>query len=164
MTESAVGYATSRNGKHLMTDIISKELYTADVTVEGGRGGGRAVSSDGQLKLPLARPGEGTATNPEQLLAAGWGACFQSALAVAARGTGIKATGGVVKVSVTLGVKEDGVYALKSNIQVFLPEATIEDAQQLAKKTHLVCPYSRATAGNIEVSVTAVPELEMFVS
>jgi osmotically inducible protein OsmC len=146
-----------------MTDIIETPIYTADVTVEGGRGG-RAVSSDGLIDLPLARPGQGGATNPEQLLAAGWGACFQSALAVAAKGTGIVASGGVVKVSVTLGAKSDGVYALSADIQVHLPKASLEDAQQLVEKTHTVCPYSRATAGNIAVTLSAVPDLTMFAS
>lgn len=144
-----------------MPDVIDTEIYTTKVTVDGGRGG-RAVSSDGVIDLPLARPGQGKATNPEQLLAAGWGACFQSALTVAARGTAISTTGSRVMVTITLGTKTDGVYALKADIAVHLPKASLEDTQSLAEKTHRVCPYSRATSGNIEVSVNAVPEIEMF--
>lgn len=146
-----------------MTDIITTELYTAEVTVQGGRGG-RAVSSDGFIDLPLARPGQGSATNPEQLLAAGWGACFQSALAVAARGTGVDVRDSVVGVRITLGSMDDGVYALKGAILVHLPNASLADAAQLAEKTHTICPYSRATAGNIDVSVRAVPDLRPFAS
>lgn len=144
-----------------MTDVIDTEIYTTEVIVEGGRAG-RALSSDGVLDLPLARPGQGHATNPEQLLAAGWGACFQSALGVAARGTGIKTTGSKVMVTVTLGSESDGTYALKASIAVYLPEASVEEAQALALKTHTVCPYSKATSGNIEVDVSAVPEMPHF--
>lgn len=144
-----------------MTDIIEKPIYTADVTVKGGRAG-HAVSSDGLIDLDLARPGEAHATNPEQLLAAGWGACFQAALAVASRGTGIKVTDSVVKVRITLGAKADGVYALAAEILVHLPYATLAEAQEIADKTHTICPYSRATAGNIEATVSVVPELELY--
>lgn len=144
-----------------MTDTIDQEIYTANVTVRGGRAG-RAVSDDGFIDLPLARPGQGTATNPEQLLAAGWGACFQSALGVAAKGTGISTRDSVVHVRVTLGAMTSGTYALKSAIKVYLPGVDLDEAQTLVEKTHTICPYSRATAGNIESTVHAVDELSMY--
>ena len=140
-----------------MTDRIDQDIYTADVRVTGGRGG-RAVSDDGLIDVPLARPGQGTATNPEQLMAAGWGACFQSALAVAAKGTGIPTRDSVVRVRVTLGSMASGIYAIKSAIAVHLPGVDLDEAQRLVDRTHTICPYSRATAGNIETTVTAVDE------
>lgn len=144
-----------------MTDIISKSIYTAHVSVQGGRAG-RARSDDGHIDLPLARPGQGTATNPEQLLAAGWGACFQSALAVAAKGSDIDVRDSVVEVAVTLGAMESGVYAVKAAIEVYLPHAALEKAQRLVERTHEICPYSRATRGNIEATVRAVGHLGMY--
>lgn len=144
-----------------MTDTVEKEMYTARVSTSGGRGG-RAASDDGLIDFPLARPGQGTATNPEQLLAAGWGACFQSALEVVAKGTGVSAEDSVVCVHVTLGATSSGLYALKSRIEAYLPGVEIDVAQQLVEKTHAICPYSLATRGNIEATVSAVTELEMY--
>jgi len=138
-----------------MTRIIAKPIYTAHVSATGGRAG-RATSSDGILDLELSRPGDGKATNPEQLLAAGWSACFQSAMAATFRRE-IDTSASLVTVDVTLGNEEDGSYALAAVIQVAIPDLPLERVQELADITHTVCPYSKATAGNIEVTVRAVP-------
>jgi osmotically inducible protein OsmC len=139
-----------------MTPLI-KDLYTATATATGGRGG-RSTSNDGILDVALAAPvalgGPGGATNPEQLFAAGYAACFQSALGVVARRFKADITGSAVTADVTLGSVEGGAYGLKVALHAELPGLEVDVAQQLVDAAHQVCPYSNATRGNIEVTVS----------
>ena len=136
-------------------NVVTKEIYSTEVTTSGGRSG-RARSSDGLLDLALARPGSGQATNPEQLLAAGWSACFQSALIGIAKRDGIDASGSTVTARVTLGNESDGGYALKASLSVAIPGVDRATAEALTEKADQMCPYSKAMRGNIEVDVKTV--------
>jgi lipoyl-dependent peroxiredoxin len=136
---------------------LEKKLYATTVTVQGGREG-HAVSDDGVLDVQLRRPklnGVSEGTNPEQLFAAAWGGCFQSALMAVARQTGADVSGSVVTVEVAQGPDVEGGYGLAAMITVDIPGVEEERAQQLAEAAHAMCPYSRATRGNIDVAVTA---------
>jgi Ohr subfamily peroxiredoxin len=139
-----------------MTPLL-KDLYTASATATGGRDG-RSTSSDGILDVAIATPvelgGPGAATNPEQLFAAGYAACFQSALGVVARRKKVDITGSSVTANVTLGNIPGGAYGLKVNLHSALPGVDAELATQLVELAHQVCPYSNATRGNIEVTVS----------
>lgn len=133
-----------------------KPFYTTSVRVEGGRSG-TAVSDDGVLNLKLKSPGaagDPDATNPEQLFAAGWGACYQSALMSVAREAGLDASASEVTVDVSLGKEGgDGPYSLAARIVVAIPGLEPEQVRELADAAHQRCPYSRATRDNIEVTV-----------
>jgi osmotically inducible protein OsmC len=135
-----------------------EHTYTASVTVTGGRGG-HAVSDDGVLDVQLRPPkqrGVNDGTNPEQLLAAAWGGCFQSALLAIARAEGVNASGSTVTVDIAVGPDADGNYGLAAKIAVAVPGLDREAVQRLADAAHERCPYSRATRDNIEVAVTAL--------
>lgn len=136
--------------------------YTTSVVATGGREG-HAVSDDGVLDVQLRRPktnGTNEGTNPEQLFAAAWAGCYQSALLGAARETGDDAADSRVTVEVSQGPDADGGYGIAARIMVELPGVTSERAQQLADAAHQGCPYSRATRGNIEVEVqVAAPSM-----
>ena len=132
--------------------------YVATVTVTGGREG-HAVSDDGVLDVQLRRPkqrGVSEGTNPEQLFAAGWGACFQSALLSIARSQEVDASSSTVTVEVGVGPDADGNYGLGAKIAVAIPGLDRETAQHLVDAAHQLCPYSRATRGNIDVEVVLV--------
>jgi osmotically inducible protein OsmC len=131
--------------------------YTATVTTTGGRGG-RAVSDDGVLDVALRPPkrrGANDGTNPEQHFAAAWAACFQSALLATAKDAGVDASNSTVTVNVSVGPDAAGNYGLAAKIAVAMPDAPRETVQRLADDAHELCPYSRATRGNIPVEVTA---------
>ena len=137
-----------------------KPLYTATATAVGGRQG-RTTTSDGKLDLQLSHAvevgGDGVGTNPEQLFAAGYAACFTNALHTVARRMKLNATGATVTAEVSLGSIGEGRYGLAVALRAALPTSIEEDdAQKLVDATHLVCPYSNATRGNIEVQVTRV--------
>ena len=135
--------------------ILDKRLYTAVATATGGRDG-RAKSDDGTLDLALVPPkslgGSGAGTNPEQLFAAGYAACFGSAIAAVARMQ--KITPGPISVTtkVTLGSIGQG-YGLAVELEASLPQMPRDQAEALVKAAHQVCPYSNATRGNIVVDV-----------
>ncbi len=134
-------------------------IYTATVNVTGGRHDGTAVSDDGVLDLRLSPPGakrDEPSTNPEQLFAAGYAACYQSALMGAARAAGVDASESTVSADVALG-KEDGtdLFGLKVTLTVAIPGVDKAQVQELAEEADKTCPYSRATRGNIEVVVRA---------
>jgi osmotically inducible protein OsmC len=132
--------------------------YATQVTVTGGRGG-HAVSDDGVLDVQLRPPkqrGVNDGTNPEQLFAAAWGVCFQSALMAIARAEGMDATGSTVTVNVAVGPDADGNYGLAAKIAVAAPGLDRETTQRLAAAAHERCPYSRATRGNIAVEVATL--------
>jgi osmotically inducible protein OsmC len=133
-----------------------QNLYTAEVTATGGRDG-KLVSSDGHLDVEVKSPkelgGPGGATNPEQLFAGGYAACFESALNVVCRMRKLKVEQTEVKAQVTLGKDEDGGYALAVRLDVKLAGIERELAQELVEAAHQVCPYSKATRGNIPVAL-----------
>ena len=131
-------------------------LYTAVATANGREG--RAVSSDGQLDLSLAMPpalgGNGQGTNPEQLFAAGYAACFASALGLVGRQAKVDTSEASVTAEVSIGSNGQGGFGLAVVLRVELPEALQgEQGELLVKKAHEVCPYSNATRGNIDVEI-----------
>ncbi|MFB8110798.1 organic hydroperoxide resistance protein [[Kitasatospora] papulosa] len=130
-------------------------LYTAAATANGREG--RAVSSDGQIDLALALPpalgGNGKGTNPEQLFAAGYAACFASAMSSVAREMKIDTKDVSVTAEVSIG-KDDSGFGLAVVMRVELPEALEgETGRRLVEATHAYCPYSKATRGNIDVEL-----------
>lgn len=135
-----------------------KPLYTADVKIVGGRNGS-VESSDGVLKHNLTMPKElggagGDGTNPEQLFAAGYGACYESALANIARKEGVQLKDVVIHSQVMIGKDEsDDGFKLAVRLDIELPGIERSQAEDLAKKAHDFCPYSKATHGNIEVEI-----------
>lgn len=132
-------------------------LYTAEAAATGGGRDGRTRSSDGTLDLELAVPkemgGQGGATNPEQLFAAGYSACFHGALQVVARKAKVDITGSSVTAQVGIGPNDAGGYRLSVDMVVEIPDLPREQAQQLADDADQVCPYSNAVRGNIETTV-----------
>ncbi len=128
--------------------------YTAYATAVAGRNG-HVESSDGTLKLDTAMPGSGRAgTNPEQLFAAGWSACFESAIGIAARKKKVTLpTDFAIDAEVDLSLVE-GSYTLGARLNVSLPGLPRDVAQALVDEAHILCPYSRATRGNIDVTTT----------
>jgi Ohr subfamily peroxiredoxin len=139
--------------------ITTDPKYTASVTATGGREG-HAVSDDGVLDVQLRRPklqGTNDGTNPEQLFAAAWAACFQGALIAATRGTEVDVSQSTVTVHVAMGPVEGGAgYGLAGRIEVAIPGLPLAQVQELADTAHAGCPYSRATQGNIAVEVIGV--------
>ncbi len=135
-----------------------EKLYTAVVTATGGRNG-HIKSSDNQLDFDVRKPmemgGQGGATNPEQLFAAAWGPCYLGALSAISEKDGVDVSEAKVDVHVSFN-KDGNAFQLSAELDVHIPGITIEEAQSLADKAHRVCPYSKATKGNIEVKVTAV--------
>ena len=141
-----------------MTTSLIKPLYTARATATGGRAG-HAVSDDGILDVDLKPPtemgGPGGATNPEQLFAAGYAACFQSALAVVGRRQHVDTSDSTVEADVTIGTIPGGGYGLAVALRISIPGTDAETTRELAEAAHQVCPYSNATRGNIDVTVSA---------
>ena len=135
----------------------AKVVYTAKTHTIGGRDGGASHSSDGHLDVKLSVPGaHGTGTNPEQLFAAGWSACFESAIAIEARKRKISLPpDAAIDAEVDLCSGADG-YFLKARLNVSLPGLDRSVAQELADAAHQICPYSKATRGNIEVAINLV--------
>ena len=135
-----------------------EKLYTASVTANGGRDG-HIKSSDGILDFELRKPkelgGQGGATNPEQLFAAAWGACYLGALGSVAEPEGVDVSEATVTVQVSFN-KDGNAFVLSADLDVHIPGLSHEETQKLADKAHRACPYSKATRGNIEARVTAV--------
>ncbi|MEU9786070.1 organic hydroperoxide resistance protein [Streptomyces phaeochromogenes] len=129
-------------------------LYTAVATAENGRDG-RVATDDGTLDVVVNPPKEmgGSGTNPEQLFAAGYSACFQGALAVVARQEKADITGSTVTAKVGIGKNADG-FGLMVEISADIPNTDPATARALLEKAHQVCPYSKATKGNITVTLT----------
>ncbi|SEF48472.1 peroxiredoxin, Ohr subfamily [Actinacidiphila yanglinensis] len=134
-------------------------LYTATATAENGRDG-RVASDDGKLDVVVNPPkemgGNGAGTNPEQLFAAGFSACFQSALGVVARREKVDITGSRVTAKVGIGRNGEGGFGLTVELAVSIPGVDEAAARGLVEKAHQVCPYSNATRGNIEVRLTVI--------
>ncbi|GAA3371083.1 organic hydroperoxide resistance protein [Streptomyces sannanensis] len=133
-------------------------LYTAVATAENGRDG-RVATDDGKLDVVVNPPkelgGSGAGTNPEQLFAAGYSACFQGALGVVARQEKADISGSTVTAEVGLGRTEADGFGLEVRITASIPNVDAATAQALVEKAHQVCPYSNATRGNIKVEVAA---------
>ncbi|MBP0630274.1 MULTISPECIES: organic hydroperoxide resistance protein [unclassified Cupriavidus] len=129
---------------------LEKVIYTGKTRTTGGRDGA-ARSSDGHLDIKLSPLGTGTGTNPEQLLAAGWSACFIGALGKAAQTKGIALPQDTaIDAEIDLGMNDDG-YLLQARLHVNLPGLDRELAEALIATAHQTCPYSKATRGNIDV-------------
>lgn len=137
----------------LTTDVI----YTAKTRTTGGREHGISRSSDGQLDLKFAPPGSRRiGTNPEQMFAAGWSACFEGAIALAAHRKKIKLPADVaIDAEVDLHL-DDGEYFLSARLNVSIPGMDQSIAQSLVEQAEGICPYSKATRGNIAVTYNVV--------
>jgi Ohr subfamily peroxiredoxin len=139
---------------------MADPLYTAEAHVVGGRLHGHGRSSDGELEVDLRIPkelgGEGGGTNPEELFAVGFAACFEGALAAVARRTKDEIGDAAIDSKVMLFPTEERGFKLGVELHVSLPQVEDrEQAAELVRKAHKVCPYSNATRGNIEVTLTA---------
>jgi osmotically inducible protein OsmC len=132
--------------------------YSTKATTSGGRNG-RAVLEGGALALAMALPkdlgGTGEGHNPEQLFALGWSSCFGQAILVLAKKHGIDGQAAKVTCDVTLNVN-DGAFSLAAELKVSLPGADKAKLQALIEDAHTICPYSKATRGNVPVTLTAV--------
>jgi osmotically inducible protein OsmC len=135
-------------------------LYTAVATATGDGRNGHTASEDGLLDLDVRIPkemgGAGGATNPEQLFAAGYAACFHSALKVVAGQEKADVTGTEVSASVSIGTLDNGGFGLAVELDVYAPNLEHDAALALVEKAHQVCPYSNATRGNVEVKLTVI--------
>ena len=134
-----------------------KVVYTAKTHTTGGRETGASRSSDGHLDVKLSIPGSARiGTNPEQLFAAGWSACFESAIGLVARKRKITLPADVaIDAEVDLNLA-DGGYFLGARLNVSLPGVERAIAQALVDEAHQICPYSKATRGNIDVTINLV--------
>jgi len=138
-------------------DQHSKVLYTAKTHTSGGRENGVARSSDGRLDLRLSVPGSARiGTNPEQLFAAGWSACFESAIGIIVQKRKIALSGDVtIDAEVDLNLSDAG-YFLTARLNVGIPGVDRDVGQSLIEEAHQICPYSKATRGNIDVMIRLV--------
>jgi len=139
---------------------MAKVLYTAEATITGGRSEGHGVTTDGaldvQLRVPAEMGGDGGGTNPEQLFAVGYAACFESALGVVARRERVEAGDVTIDSRVSLLPTEERGFRLAVELDVSLPQVPdAEQAKRIVAEAHQICPYSTATRGNIDVKLTA---------
>ena len=136
---------------------MGKVIYTAEAHVTGGREQGHGRTSDGALEVDLRLPGSGgEGTNPEQLFAVGYAACFEGALGAVARRQRVELGEVAVDAKVDLRTTEDRAFEVAAHLDVTMPG--LDDAAQaveLVKAAHAVCPYSRATRGSMDVTLTA---------
>ncbi|MBA2609180.1 MAG: organic hydroperoxide resistance protein [Actinobacteria bacterium] len=132
-------------------------LYSTTATATGDGRSGHTATEDGavahNMRTPPELGGPGGAANPEQLFAAGYAACFHSAMKLVAKSMEIDATDSAVSVTVGLGMLESGAFNLALDIVVDVPNASAEQSQALVERAHEVCPYSNATRGNVEVTL-----------
>ncbi len=137
-------------------------LYTAETLATGAGRDGHVRSSDGRVEHDLAIPkemgGSGEGTNPEQLFAAGYAACFHSALQSVARSEKVKLGDSSVGALVGIGPNDAGGFQLEVTLEVVIPDLPHDQAQELVEKAHQVCPYSNATRGNIEVTLNVTDD------
>jgi osmotically inducible protein OsmC len=139
---------------------MAKALYTAQAHVTGGRINGHGRTSDGALEVDIRLPAElggpGGGTNPEELFAVGYAACFESALGTVARRMKLEADDVAIDCSVTLVTTEERAFTVAVELDVSLPSVgDAAEAVELVRAAHKVCPYSNATRGNIDVTLTA---------
>jgi Ohr subfamily peroxiredoxin len=137
---------------------VKKVLYTAKTHTTGGRDGGSSRTSDGRLDVKLSLPGgPGTGTNPEQLFAAGWSSCFTSALRIVTAKNKLRfPEGAFVDAEVDLCLDETDKHFLRARLNISLPGIDHDMAETIAHMAHQICPYSRATRGNIDVTLNLV--------
>ena len=137
---------------------MADEIYTIEALSTGGGRNGRVTTSDGMLDLvmavPIAMGGSGAGSNPEQLFAAGYAACYHSALQAVARSEKISITDSSVGSRVSVVKDGEASIKLKVDLEVVIPELDAATAARLSQAAHAMCPYSRATAGNIDVTIT----------
>jgi lipoyl-dependent peroxiredoxin len=135
-------------------EAVNETLYTIAASAQGGREG-RVRSEDGVVDLPLGKPGSTSSpkANPETLFASGYAACFSGALAVVAKKEGVDASASTVTASVEFGTTDTG-FGLAVELVAEIPGVDEATAQKIADAAHEVCPYSKATRGNIDVVVT----------
>jgi lipoyl-dependent peroxiredoxin len=135
-------------------------IYTATAHATGDGRNGHARSDDGyidfDLRIPKEMGGPGGATNPEELFAAGYAACFHSALKLVAAQQKLDVEGTEVSASIGIGPLDDGGFGLSAALVIYAPKLDKATAQTLTDAAHKVCPYSNATRGNIEVSISVV--------
>lgn len=139
-----------------MIHEIDKVLYTAKTHTTGGRdGAGR--SSDGALDVKLSSPGSSRpGTNPEQLFAVGWSACFMGAMGLAAKARSIALPAdAAIDAEVDLGIT-DGTFSLRARLNVHVPGLNRSLVEALVREAHQTCPYSRATRGNLDVAFNII--------
>ena len=133
-------------------------LYTTTAVATGDGRNGHVQTIDGLLTAPVRTPkelgGEGGATNPEQLFAAGYAACFHSALKLVAGKAKLDTTDSEVVADVSLGMLDAGGFGLTASLEVSLPALDRQTADQLVAQAHEVCPYSNATRGNMQVTLS----------
>jgi osmotically inducible protein OsmC len=139
---------------------MAKVVYTAEATVTGGRAEGHGQTTDGQLDVELRLPsemgGDGGGTNPEQLFAVGYAACFEGALGVVGRRERKEVGDASIDSKVSLITTEERGFNVAVELNVTLPQVEDpEDAKRIVAEAHKVCPYSNATRGNVEVTLTA---------
>jgi osmotically inducible protein OsmC len=131
-------------------------IYTAEANVTGGRLQGHGKTSDGELEVDLRPPGEGGGTNPEQLFAVGYAACFEGALQAVSRRQKLEPTDITIDSKVSLVTAEERTFTIAVELDVQIPLITdTTEAVELVAAAHKVCPYSNATRGNIDVKLTA---------
>ncbi|MCW2538737.1 MAG: organic hydroperoxide resistance protein [Frankiales bacterium] len=136
---------------------LTKVAYVTSATAKGGRAG-HVTSADGLIDVDLAQPGTTPepAVNPETLFASGYAACFQGALANRAKTQGIDTSDSTVTANVSFGPSDDGGFGLAVELEVNIPNVDAAKAQELVELAHGFCPYSKATRGNIAVTLTIV--------
>jgi lipoyl-dependent peroxiredoxin len=138
---------------------MSKSIYTAEAHVDGGRADGHGKTSDGALEVDLRLPaemgGEGGGTNPEQLFAVGYAACFEGAIGAVARRLKVEPGDVSIDSKVSLNPGEDRTFFISVELDVNLSGVEGEQATEVVREAHKVCPYSNATRGNVEVTLTA---------
>ena len=136
-----------------------KVLYTAEATVTGARDQGHGRTSDGALDVQLRSPqelgGEGGGTNPEQLFAVGYAACFEGAIKTVGRRQKLEVDDVSIDAKVSLGPAENRAFTVAVALDVTLPGFDDDQAAEIVRAAHKVCPYSNATRGNIDVALTA---------
>jgi Ohr subfamily peroxiredoxin len=138
---------------------MSKVIYTAEAHVTGGRAEGHGRTSDGELEVDLRLPaemgGQGGGTNPEQLFAVGYAACFEGAIGAVARRLDQEVGDVAIDSEVSLNPGPERTFVLSVELDVTLPSVAGDAAVELVREAHKVCPYSNATRGNIDVKLTA---------
>jgi lipoyl-dependent peroxiredoxin len=138
--------------KALTSGLAGKVVYTARTHTVGGRETGASRSSDGRLDVKLSLPGSRRiGTNPEQLFAAGWSACFESAIGFAARKHRLAVTAVIIDAEVDLILAGAGDYSISARFNISLPGIDRKVAEQLVEDAEKLCPYSKATHGNVVV-------------
>ena len=135
-------------------------IYTAIAHASGGGRDGRVRTEDDRLDLETRPPkelgGSGEGTNPEQLFAAGYSACFLGALHAAGKELKLDTTNAAVSASVGIGNNGNGGFGIQAELDVYVPNVSRDEAEQLAEKAHTICPYSNATRGNMDVKLSIV--------